>query len=169
MTLAGLQPWSANPAAKAMLLKSHSNVCGRLYDMLVSLHSPAFMLWQCSSDCSTSKTLAHSCDCKSDTQAVTASAACPAMFEVMPRTLIYVSGNALTHSTGAVLTCTDFPRPASALECSSELPVTRVHTGALLLPVPDRGWCVAGGWHQLYYHVLVDHRDRPFQPTYVAQ
>lgn len=28
---------------------------------------------------------------------------------------------------------------------------------------------VAGGRHQPYYHVLVDHRDRPFQSTYVAQ
>ena len=27
----------------------------------------------------------------------------------------------------------------------------------------------AGGRHQPYYHVLVDHRDRPFQSTYVAQ
>ncbi|KAL3159165.1 hypothetical protein ABBQ32_011153 [Trebouxia sp. C0010 RCD-2024] len=26
-----------------------------------------------------------------------------------------------------------------------------------------------GGRHQPYYHVLVDHRDRPFQSTYVAQ
>ena len=27
----------------------------------------------------------------------------------------------------------------------------------------------AAGRHQPYYHVLVDHRDRPFQSTYVAQ
>ena len=31
------------------------------------------------------------------------------------------------------------------------------------------GSVCAGGRHQAYYHVLVDHRDRPFQSTYVAQ
>lgn len=31
------------------------------------------------------------------------------------------------------------------------------------------GTADAGGRHQPYYHVLVDHRDRPFQSTYVAQ
>ena len=39
------------------------------------------------------------------------------------------------------------------------------NTFFLLLP----GRLSAGGRHQPYYHVLVDHRDRPFQSTYVAQ
>lgn len=50
-----------------------------------------------------------------------------------------------------------------------ELPATCVPLSALLVFCLIGGWAVAGGRHQPYYHVLVDHRDRPFQSTYVAQ
>lgn len=39
----------------------------------------------------------------------------------------------------------------------------------LLLVCIVRSVTCVGGRHQPYYHVLVDHRDRPFQSTYVAQ